>query len=206
MIAVTATHRSNETTIAQSQKLFCELIDLANNKNSTFEAINARFVQLLNSCPNRFNYDYIIADDKKGERFSKVLEIKAQLAHLFVAPIAKCTLDKVCQDGFTRKIIINVPGHPEFEERLFIKKNANGEMDVIFVENDNKDQFACLNRVYQDGGKWHWSGSYLYGELDGTIEEEREKKQMMFDDTSAAMLAFLDNPAFESTYQQLVRL
>jgi hypothetical protein len=184
--------------------VFKELVSLAKMPSSNFESVSAKFAELQQQCSNRFDYNFPIQDGKKGELFSKVVEIKGQQAHRFVDEIKDCQFVNKNTDGYTRKIEINVPELPTFEERLFIKKQANGEITIIFVQNHDEDFFACLNHVHQDGGKWYWSGSYLYGELSNSAEVESKNKQQMFDSTYANMLKFLDDKSeFNRVYESL---
>jgi hypothetical protein len=182
---------------------FIELVNLARSPQSKFRVVYEKFFQLKQECPNRFDYDFIIKDGK-GALFSKVVEIKAQQAHLFVEEIKECRFVHKSTDGFTRKITIDIPECPSFEERLYIDKEANGEIKVIFVQDHEKDLFACLNRVYQDEGQWHWSGSYLYGEINHPLDIEAQNKAHMFESTFAKMLDFMnDTSEFNSIYDSL---
>ena len=172
---------------------FNTLIDLANSPLSNFSIVFEKFNRLKEHCPDQYPYDYDI-EDEKGAAFSKVVEIKAQKAHLFVEEIKECKYEEKKTDGFTRRITINVPGFPEFVERLYIDKNPNGEIKVIFIQNDADDHFACINHVYQKDGQWHWSGCYLYGSEEESSEIVKEKRTKMFQTTYANMLNFMDSP------------
>jgi hypothetical protein len=178
---------------------FRELVNLSKNPETDFKKIAEKFDQLVEH-PNVYGHEpYIITDEKKGELFSKVLEIKAQHPERFVEEIKDCTFVRSETDGFIRKITINAPGEPVFEERVFIDKQSNGDMRVIFVQNHDEDFFACSNDVWLDGGKWHWMGTYLYG-----TPQTDEKMHHMFETTYANMLKFLDNQEeFNQVYNSL---
>jgi Domain of unknown function (DUF1857) len=197
---------NHDTQIAMQNNvssLFNDLIELSRSDKADFKTISDMFNKLSKNHKNKFSYDFVIEDYKKGSLFHKVAEIKAQQAHRFVDEIKDCKFVNKETDGFTRKITINVPGEPEFQERLFIDKK-NDEINVFFVQNDNKDTFACFNHVYLNEGKWHWAGIYLYGELNDTFENERQNKQNMFDSTFENMMKLLeDESTFDNAYNSL---
>jgi len=182
--------------------LFDDVIQFSKSNKANFKTISEKFNKLQQDHKNKFSYDFTIEDDKKGSLFHKVVEIKAQQAYRFVDAIKDCKFVNQETDGFTRKITIKVPSEPEFQERLFIDKK-DGEIKVYFVQNDDKDTFACFNHVYRNERKWHWAGVYLYGQLNDTLENEKQNKKNMFDSTFANMMKLLEDESALCTGQKI---
>jgi hypothetical protein len=189
---------------APQTNYFNAFLTESKNKKNTFEIIYKKFEVLSGSCQNAFKFDHEIEDEKMGQEFWKVLEIKAQQPNRFVEQIQSSTFEGSCHLGFTRKITIKMTDNPVITENVLIQKNGNGEIKALFIQDDdNEDFFACLNHVYQNSGKWHFGGIYLYGRITGTHEGASKVKEGMFKRTFEAMLKFAKEDNVNKIYESL---
>lgn len=138
-----------------------ELALLAQCETATFSQIEKQFIEIAKSTNlNKKVFSFDIKDF--GEEFYKTLLMMSQFPQLYISSISNCHIINYQTDGFTRELIIP-DAKQSLKERVFINQPRPHEATVIFVKTDNKDhEFAGINQVYQQGGKWYWTGTYLY--------------------------------------------
>jgi hypothetical protein len=201
---ITAQFESYSPTQQLAADAFQKILALSQDDRTTLPQLIARFEELKSSC-YQYKFKYLLESQSQASEFYKVLKIKAQEAHRVVPPIEHSQFKEPCHLGFIREIRIVNHG-PTIREKLLVDENAR---TILFIEEGmihpekTEGAFTAINQVIEEGGKYYFAGTYLYGSIDEDFDESKKDKEAMFRLTYDNMLKLMRNVNLEDIYKRL---